>query len=458
MKRCWIIFALLVNLPLCIFADSFYYGGPARLLGLGGQSAAIDDIASASDSYFYGFTSAIFTRPQTNVVLLNPGLTLLLWDPGVKYYLGDMNRYMNRYNVSGEELGLVYWAGQDTAITVKPYAGFTSYYKAGGLNAEFAQRFLGRFSAALSGGYFFYKNTDSKQVLNKPFYNLSLSLLPETKDGWVFSMAAGNRVKSSYDIPAEQENIRIDAGASMNAANDVEFVFRAGTGLGYTGYYLVPSTLIWDPSIGDFTLGGYSFQKYVNYRLKGADADMLFRKTLGLIVLGIKVNAVYRGETGTDDMAESLDSSAGVVIKLSDSLSIPLEAGYRGIFSEKGYNNQGYDIKSNYYTLKLGGEYNITAALTLRFTADYTLYSDTYTNIVPDLAALIQPTTGAWGTQNNPMGTRLGIYAGAGYRQGVLEVNLGAGYFRQGQIPESTLHDEFKFGTLTAISDIKWYY
>src|SRR5450759_4712255 len=117
MKRYWISVLFLVILPLCIFADPFYYGGPARLLGLGGQRAAVDDIASGSDSYFYGFTSAIFTRPQTNVVLLSPGLTMRLPDPGAVHYFGDMNRY----DISGEELGMVYWAGQDTAITVKPY-------------------------------------------------------------------------------------------------------------------------------------------------------------------------------------------------------------------------------------------------------------------------------------------------------------------------------------------------
>ena len=440
MKRYWISILFLAILPLCIFADPFYYGGPARLLGLGGQRAAVDDIASGSDSYFYGFTSAIFTRPQTNVVLLSPGLTTLLPDPGAVNDFGDMNLY----DISGEELGMVYWAGQDTAITVKPYAGFTSYYKAGGLNAEFAQRFLGRFSAALTGGYFLYDDTDSKQLLNKPFYNLSLSLLPETKNGWVFSLAAGNRVKSAYNIPAVQENIRLDAGASMNAANDIEFVLRLGTGLGYSGYSFDPST--------SFT----TLKKYVNDRLKGADAGLLLRKTLGLVVLGIKANASYVGEAGTDDIMESLYSSAGVVIKLSDSVSIPLEARYSGTFSEKGYNNQGYDATSNFYTLKLGGEYNISSALALRLAVDYMLFWFTYSNIVPDLVTLIQPTTGAWGTLNNPIGTRLGIYAGAGYKDGAFEFNLGAGYFRQGQVPESAFL--LKFGTLTATSDIKYYY
>ena len=177
-------------LSFCFFAilsaDDFYYGGQSRLMALGGQSAAIEDISSAGDAYSYGFASAIFTRPAVNIIYLNPRVNKVVWDRPDE--TGDSYPDSDNNVITGNDDGIVFRSGGDACFTLKPYAASSGGHNTEGFYAEGVQRFFGRFSAGAGAGYYWYNYNfiDNAQTLGKPFYQVSLSLLPEAADGWLY--------------------------------------------------------------------------------------------------------------------------------------------------------------------------------------------------------------------------------------------------------------------------------
>ncbi len=441
LKRILATALILAILPLSIFAGDFYYGGPARLLSLGGPGAAMFDISSAADGYSAGFASAIFARPAVNVITLNPQVIALARDgaqwPGT--LVMDWRYKTANVRLSNEDVGIIYRLDEDTSFVIKPYAGFYgndpffSDHSAGGFYAEAAQRFFGRFCAAISGGWYRLNYSEPQYSKNMGFYQVSLSLLPEAKDGWAYSVSAGNKGKSA--LYSDYKLLRFDAAASMRSAGDIEMLFKIGTGPGYSE---------------DIRRYGFTFTQSQPVQ---ADAEASVKKVFGPITYGLKLNAKY----GTS--ITGLDSAAGVMVRITDTIALPFEAGYAFIKKNRDYNNQGYDLFSAFYKVSLGAELNISPEMAIRAGINCDGQNDEYTNIDEEYGFLITETTGAVGTKDNPLFLSPGLNIGAGYKAANFEVNIGARYARHFWAPEDKYHmDMLHYGIVTIISDFKYYY
>lgn len=200
-------------------------GGPARTAALGGQEIALPDSTSVLDLYENGFSAAIFTRPQKNIIEATP-----LFNKTFRNYKGTGAADW-RYRTQDIGFGtladsVLVWFSPDMALAIRPMAAFDTEKKqntgpsseekttsnnteiAG--EAELAKKF-GPFALAAAAGYSGMSSlwkqdnlpvgkSESTVTLYKIFYQATAAFfLPADKDAKLTAaLSFGNR--TGFDV------------------------------------------------------------------------------------------------------------------------------------------------------------------------------------------------------------------------------------------------------------------
>ncbi|MBN2754525.1 MAG: hypothetical protein JXR81_06620 [Candidatus Goldbacteria bacterium] len=429
MRRILILAACII-ISTSVFADSYYDGGAARISSLGDQSTAIPGQSRMNDSYYAGYVSSLLNRPVQNIFAVDFG-----WET----HLIDKKELYAETLIYTGDIGIVYWFDKDTVVSVKPYAGFPYREKYLGGAVEIARRIIGRLSAGLSGAYYFVDDTQMHQNVGKSFYHASLSLLPEDKTDWLFSLAVGNKTAVSYsynDVLSTQtlndETLRLSFAVSKTAPEDIEFLFNIGAGFGYAEYRENWFDGTYEKIIFDDTLL--------------LDVKSVLKKNLGIFNVGIDGQYnLYSDKNGAKKTTYSI--SAGASVKVPGNILIPAEFNYWGSNKNNFYYNQGYNLKTDCYTGKLGLEWAATEKLTFRTGVGYAIQSDEYYNIDDELIDYISE-----GEANTGI---LNINFGAGYKLDYGDINIAVKHISYYYLLEENLSD---WETIMVVVDSKWYF
>ena len=427
------IFAVCIIISTSVFADSYYDGGAARISALGDQSTAIPGQSRMNDSYFAGYVSSLLNRPMQNIIAVDFG-----WE---RFSIGEMELYTDNLVYTGD-IGIVYWFDKDTVVSVKPYADFRNRDKNLGGAVEIARRIIGRLSAGLSGSYYFANDVQVYQNYDKSFYHASLSLLPEDKTDWLFSLAVGNKTAVSYsynDVLSTQtinnETLRLSAAVSKTAPEDIEFLFNIGAGFGYAQYSEDWLTRTYKKVIFDDTLL--------------FDVKAALKKSLGIFNVGIDGQCyLYSDKNGAENTEYSI--SAGASVKASGSVLVPVEFNYHSVNKNNQYYNQGYELQIDSYTGRLGIEWGVTEKLTLRTGAGYSVESDKYFNIDDELIPYVRE-----GEANTGI---LNINFGVGYKLDYGDINIAVKRISYHYLSAEETGNLTEWENIMVVVDSKWYF
>jgi len=433
MRKIFILAACII-ISTSVFADSYYDGGAARISALGDQSTAIPGQSRMNDSYYAGYVSSLLNRPMQNIIAVDFG-----WET----HLRDKKEMSANTLIYTGDIGIVYWFDKDTVVSVKPYAGFPYSEKHLGGAVEIARKIIGRLSAGFSGSYYFVDNTQIHQNAGKSFYHASLSLLPEDKTDWLFSLAVGNKTAVSYsynnDVLSTQtindETLRLSAAVSKTAPEDIEFLFNVGAGFGYAEYR------------GNWYSGTYKKVIFDDTLL--FDVKAVLKKSLDIFNVGIDGKYFMRSDkNGGKNTRYSI--SAGSSAKAPGNILIPVEFNYENINYNNLYDNQGYDRQIDYYTGKLGVEWGVTEKLTLRTGAGYSIYSEEYSDVDDVLIPYVREGKSYMGMLN--------INFGVGYKLDHGDINIAVKHISYQDLREQETGYLKDFEVIKVVADSKWYF
>jgi hypothetical protein len=223
MKKSFLVLVLVAVFSSALFA-SFYDGGPARTIAMGGQQL-VPDISNTFDLYDSGFAANILSRPKKSAINIYP-----------QVYITSKKRVRDNISESTNEIsgflagtgaydeannGIVLWLSDDSVITIKPYLSVASIDDKRSSNSSdpYTRSYLTPFlageveyafkigdtlgMAALLGysrdGLYMSRDYDLDTYelsFDKLNFQVSMSFLPGRENNdWSFGLSVGNKTE-----------------------------------------------------------------------------------------------------------------------------------------------------------------------------------------------------------------------------------------------------------------------